>query len=540
VLSFAFLSVATWALGRTSVPVSVWQSHSGEIFYVDLGGVKNVSAVYVLLDQGSINVTIYTGFPGNWSLITNASMDNYYRWEEIRVDSETQFIRFSFQSSDGEIAEISALGADGHKITIDAIKGEGSDDGLAKLIDEQDKVEIPPTYESETYFDEVYYVRTAEDYINLREPYEWTHPPLGKLIIAAGISVFGYDPFGWRIIGVLFATLMIPVMYVFGKKMFGTFMGAFASAFLLMFDFMHFTMARIATIDTFVVFFSLLSQLFFFIYLKGVLSKGWKTSTSPLLLAILFFSLGFSTKWNALFGFAGDMFILLVLRLREVSRVKGWVTRARVLLGHPFLSLLVFLVIAVDVYLLTFVPYMMVGHSLADVYGLQWSMYNYHTTLIATHPFSSQWWTWPLIFRPVWFHVSDLAGGAVSTIVAMGNPAVWWIGLVSLALAAEEGIRRKNHACLFIVTIFLFQWLPYALISRIAFLYYFYFNVPILILATAYFTSKLWSTRRGKAIVLLYLIVVVVLFAIFYPVISGMPIAHYWRDGLRWFRSWVF
>lgn len=541
VLSLAFLLMATWALGRDSVPLTTWQCNGGERFYIDLGDVKNVSAIYVLLKQGSISFTVYTGQPESWNLKTNASIDNYYQWKDVQINNETQFIRFVFKASYGKIAEISALDGNGEQIAIKAIKSENrTDNSLTKLVDELDKVEYPPTYASETYFDEIYYVRTAEDYLNLREPYEWTHPPLGKLILAAGIYVFGYDPFGWRITGVLFAMLMIPAIYLFGKKMFGTWIGAFAPAFLLMFDFMHFTMARIATIDTFVVFFSLLSQLFFFIYLKNVLSQGRKASTRPLLLAVLFFALGFSTKWYALPGFLGQMFILLVLRLRELSASKGWIQRAKDFFSRPFFILLGFLAIAVGIYVLTFIPYMMVGHTLMDVYQMQWSMYNYHATLTATHPFSSPWWSWPLITRPVWLYVSNLPSGKVSTIVAMGNPAVWWIGFASVILAAWEGLRMKNRVCLFIVTIFLFQWVPYAFISRILFLYAFYFNVPIMILATTYFINKSWNTRQGKANVLIYLIAVAVLFAIFYPVISGVPAPSYWRDGLKWLRSWVF
>ena len=201
---------------------------------------------------------------------------------------------------------------------------------------------------------------------------------------------------------------------------------------------------------------------------------------------------------------------------------------------------MIFLLIAAGIYVLTYIPYMMVGHSLMDVYQMQWSMYNYHATLMATHPFASPWWSWPLMTRPVWLYVSNLPNGTVSTIADMGNPAVWWVGLASVALAVEEGIRKKNEICLFLVTIFLFQWIPYAFISRILFLYAFYSNVPIITLATAYFINKSWSRRLGKAVVLAYLIAVVALFVAFYPVISGMPTSQYWRDSLKWLQSWVF
>ena len=122
--------------------------------------------------------------------------------------------------------------------------------------------------------------------------------------------------------GVIFATLMIPLIYLFGKKLFGTWIGGFTAAFLLTFDFMHFTMARMGTADTYVVFFSLASQLFFFIYLKNVLDKGWKTSIIPLFLAIFFFALGFSSKWLVLYGFVGELALLAALRLSEVRKLE--------------------------------------------------------------------------------------------------------------------------------------------------------------------------------------------------------------------------
>jgi len=542
ILSLVFFLIATWNLGMNNVPLSTWQSSRGESFYIDLGSPKNVSAVYFLVKRGYADVKVYTGYPGSWNGEIAASIQDYYSWKKIGIDRETQFVRFVFGVSYGEIAEIAVLNGEGKRIVVNAIRAEtGEDKELMRLIDEQEKVECPPTYMSETYFDEIYYVRAAEDYIKLQEPYEWTHPPLGKLIIAAGILAFGYNPFGWRIIGVTFATLMIPVMYLLGKKMFGTWIGAFVPAFLLMFDFMHFTMGRIATIDTFVVLFSLTSQFFFFTYFQDVLSKGWKASTRPLFLAILFFSLGFSAKWYVLYGFVGQVFLLLAIRLRDLFAIKkGWTARVKAFFSRPFLIVLLFLVAAVAIYLSTFIPYMVIGHTFKDVYEAQLSMYNYHSTLTATHPFSSQWWTWPLISRPVWLYVSDLPGGVVSTIAAMGNPAVWWFGFAFILLALCKTIREKNHICLFIVTIFFFQWLPYALISRTLFLYHFYFNVPLLALATAYFLNESWNRKWGKMTGMAYLIGVVILFGLFYPVISGNLAPYWWREQLKWFRSWVF
>jgi dolichyl-phosphate-mannose--protein O-mannosyl transferase len=527
-----------------SVPLTTWTPTEGKSFYIDFGGPKNISTVYFLIKNGVVNLKVYTGYPENWSgeIIDYRQDYHYYSWKSIPINRETRFVRFVFDFSYGEIAEVAVLGGEGEKIVVSTIKNErGADEELTNLIDEQEKVECPPTYMSETYFDEIYYVRAAEDYINLRDPYEWTHPPLGKLIITAAVLAFGYNPFGWRIMGVIFATLMIPVIYLFGKKVFGTWIGAFASALLLMFDFMHFTMGRIATVDTYVVFFSLTSHLFFFTYFQNVLKKGWKTSTLPLFLAVLFFSLGFSTKWYTLYGFVGQIFLLLLLRVKTVLAVKeGWISRIKTFFSYSFLAFLGFLAVAAAIYLLTFVPHMLMGHTLKDIYELQISMYTYHSTLTATHAFSSQWWSWPFIRRPVWLYVSYLPGDMVSTIVSMGNPAVWWLGFASIICLVEETVRKKDYACGFVVAMFFFQWLPYVFISRCLFLYHFYFNVPFLILATVYFLNNSWGTKRGRMIWLAYLILVAALFVLFYPVISGNPTPYWWRDSLKWFKGWDF
>jgi len=550
VLSIVFFSVAAWNLGMTQTPLTTWKTTENKSFYVDIGGFKNTGNVYFLVKSGNATVEVYTGSPGNWSYSTTVTIEGYYSWSQLYINKDTQYVRFDFQPQPSsfppppfiEIAEMAILSQDNERIAVNAIATEGAPDkDLLKLIDEQSLVQCPPTYMSETFFDEIYYVRTAENYLKLQQPYEWTHPPLGKFIIASGILVFGYNPFGWRIMGVVFATLMITLIYILGKELFGTWIGAFASAFLLTFDFMVFTMGRMATVDTYVVFFSLASQLFFLIYVKNVLKNGWKTSVLPLLLAVLFFALGFSTKWLVLYGFLGQLAILLALRLKEVIKPKdGLSAKISAFFNRPFFQLYFFLLLAILVYFLTYIPDMLAGRSLVDVLQLQGSMYIYHSTLNATHPFASSWWTWPLMLRPLWLYASYLPANIVSTIVLMGNPAVWWVGFAFLILAVEEAVRSKDFACIFITVLFFFQWLPYVFISRITFIYHFYVNVPFLCLATAYFLNKYWSRKWGKATALAYFAGVVVLFWLFYPAISGTPTPTSSIDSLKWLGSWVF
>jgi hypothetical protein len=370
ILSVIFFSIATWNLGSSQVPLNNWITNENTDFFIDLGKSERVETVYFLIKNTSNSqIHVYTGSPGNWN--SSGTIDvqfSYYSWTDgLTLDTESQYIGFDVNSDFMEIAELAVLDSSDQKMAITSISSENSSNvNLSYLIDEQNLVQLPITYMGETFFDEIYFVRTAENYLKFQHPFEWTHPPLGKLIIASGIAIFGFNPFGWRIMGVVFATLMIPLIYFIGKELFRTWIGGFSAAFLLTFDFMHFTLARMATVDTYVIFFSITSQLFFLIYLKKLLKNGWKkTSTKPLFFAILFFAFGFSTKWIAIYGFAAQILILFVIRLKEVLKIKelNLSNKLNEFFEHPFAKILEFLLIAVLVYFLTYIPDILAGRT---------------------------------------------------------------------------------------------------------------------------------------------------------------------------------
>ena len=268
-LSIVFFSIAVVNLGLMQSPTTTAQLTNGQSFYITLSNQIDVKSVIILLKQGAINVNISSGSPGNWGATihdawpysNSAYSEDYYKWHETNIGQNTQYLEFNFSDAGGYntiIAEIAVIDQNNHQASIQSITDLGSGNpNLHNLIDEQNLVQYPSDYMQNTYFDEIYFVRTAEQYLHLQLPYEWTHPPLGKLIQASGIAILGYSPFSWRIMGVIFATLMIPLIYLLGKKMFGTWIGGFSAAFLLTFDFMHFTMGRMGTADTYLVFFSI-------------------------------------------------------------------------------------------------------------------------------------------------------------------------------------------------------------------------------------------------------------------------------------------
>jgi len=599
-LSVLFFSMAAWNLGQTQAPLTNWESTTQASFYVDVGSVQTIQTVYFWVKSGNASVTIYSGAPDNWNELGKVALaprgTDYSIQTGFDANAQTQFLRFDVEAveydsrpnfsnwgitnpSDKEpspyieIGEIGLTDLDNNQITITSIRGlNNTYASLAALVDEQGVLELPPTYMSKMYFDEVYFARSAEELANHQIPLERTHPPLGKLIQTVGVLAFGATPFGWRIIGVIFGTLMVPLMFLLGKKLFGTWIGGFSAAFLFSFDFMHFTMARIGTVDTYVVFFSLLTQLFFLVYFAKVLKEGWKTSVVPLALAAVCAALAFSTKWFSLFGVLGMISMLLMLRLREVKNLKDTLSNKYVsFFNHPFLLMIGLTGVFVAIYFATYIPEMLLGSSPNTILALQNAMFSFHGGSV-TDSSSAPWWTWPFMFRldgltvPKWFDITYLPNNMYSTITAFGNPAVWWVGFgAMIALLVEathlEGIlsnlksrlskaaspsaasiRGKGWdvAAIFIGVVFLFSWLPYVFIGRATYIYHFYLSVPLLCLAITYFINRYWHKPIGKIAAITIFATTVALFIMFYPVISGAPATGDYIHQLKWFTSWYF
>ncbi|MFD2348771.1 phospholipid carrier-dependent glycosyltransferase [Nonomuraea ferruginea] len=80
------------------------------------------------------------------------------------------------------------------------------------------------------------------------------HPPLGKWMIGAGEWLFGMNPFGWRFAAALVGTLSILMLARVARRMTrSTLLGCFAGL-LLALDGLHFVLSRTALLDIFLMF----------------------------------------------------------------------------------------------------------------------------------------------------------------------------------------------------------------------------------------------------------------------------------------------
>ncbi|NLF89152.1 phospholipid carrier-dependent glycosyltransferase [Candidatus Bathyarchaeota archaeon] len=599
-LSVLFFSIAAYNLGEINYAQSYWENTSNSAFYVDLGSSQQVQKVYFFVRQGNATVQVSYGSPDNWNYMGQFNLESderdFYKFYDLTLNINTQYLEFNVTAKEYDsrpqfywvisnptdkapspyvaVTEIGLTNSDNQQVVIQSITAlNDSDTSISKLADEQGSMELPPTYMSKMYFDEIYFARAAIEFANDHVPVERTHPPLGKLIQAVGVMAFGESPFGWRIMGVLFASLMVPLMYLIGKKLFGTWIAGFSASFLFTFDFMHFTMARIGTVDTYMVFFTLLSQLLFLFYFSSVLKKGWKdTSVLPLVLSVAAFACAFATKFGfPLFSALGLLALLVMLRLRDVKNLKGSLSEKYVaFFDKPALLLIACMGLVAVIYFAAYIPEMALGNSPIQILDLQNAMFGFHSGGVSDSA-SSAWWSWPLMFSPDghqvtrWFDVTwNLPNNTVSTISVFGNPAVWWVGFVTVIVLAIEGFHVEfalrnlwqrikkvpervsinaggwDAAAIFIVVVFAFAWLPFVFIGRAAYIYHYYNAVPMLCLAITYFVNRYWSKPYGKVLAVVVFAAAVALFVMFYPVISGAPTTLEYAKTLKWFPSWYF
>jgi len=163
---------------------------------------------------------------------------------------------------------------------------------------------------------------------------------------------------------------------------------------------------------------------------------------------------------------------------------------------------------------------------------MQKQMWWYHTRLKATHAYTSSWWSWPIMARPVYLYTSDEVGGFVSRIYAMGNPAVFWFGLFSVLSVAFFSFIERNKKLGLVVFSYLIFFVPWAASPRIMFLYHYLPSIPFMCIAIAY------VLRRFPKLIFPLLAISFSLFVYFYPHWAGLSIPIKLDTSYYWFPSW--
>lgn len=362
------------------------------------------------------------------------------------------------------------------------------------------------------YFDEVYHAFTARIIVD-GDPkawewwnphpegfaYEWTHPPFAKLAMAGSMLIFGQNSFAWRLPAAVFGVGVVYLVYLVGKQLFKSEeVGILASAIVAL-DGLVLVMSRIGMNDIYLLFFLLLC---FYLFLK-----------EKYFFSALFWGFALASKWSA-------VWILPLLALAFMSQRRKF-----------DIKILYFVLVPPIVYLGAYFPMFVTGHDINLWWGMQKQMWWYHTGLEAEHAYTSPWWSWPLLLRPVWLFV-ERAPSVVSNIYALGNPVIACTGLVSITLGLYSLFYKRNKALGLAIFGWMIFFIPWSLSPRIMFYYHYLPAMPFLALVIAY------ALVHNAKFLRVFIVVTLLLFMYFYPHWTGIQIPDWLSNTYYWLPSW--
>jgi dolichyl-phosphate-mannose--protein O-mannosyl transferase len=404
----------------------------------------------------------------------------------------------------------------------------------------------------EIYFDETWYVPTARTLIKTGEMLHQEHPPLGKILIACGMRIFGDGPIGWRAMSALFGSLTLVGALIWSYALLRDLGQALWACAITLFAAVVYVQARIAMLDIFLMAFCVFGLAFFTLSLT---ERG--SPNRSFVFAMLMggcFGLASACKLSGLFPLCGVVAVRLLIGLLKLWRARfddpresdffapdAW---PALTLGKSILALGVAPFVA---YFLTYLPQMIHEGTILEFFASQRRMIEIMTGSSATHPYSSLWFSWPAMTRPVWylFHVEGLRTAVWSAeipaqaVVALVNPLVFYVGEAAVLYAAWRWIAERERNGMIVTVAFFSQYLPWAINPKGLEFFYYYFPSTLCLgpaLALAFFRS---DVRGRNWLALAFLAAAALVFVFYLPVLSAQfPIDPDSFSERIWFNGW--
>ena len=557
---------AFWNLGNTRSPQTfVPMEERDVILRLPENCIPDRLVLFPGVGQGNYSIE-YSNDAEGWYPQKTFTQDHVavLKWQFLPLDlhGPVNFLRIHCTSGTPWLGEIALWDPVGNAIPLVSSIPELTDEGIL--------IPTASDFLNSTYFDEIYHARTAWEHLHGIWPYEISHPPLGKEILSLGILLFGMTPFGWRFSGTLFGILMLPAMYRFLKRLFGTGRVPVLGTVLLAAGFLHYVQTRIATIDSYAVFFILLM----FDAMYAWLEEG---RTRDLARCGVMFGLGAASKWICLYAGAGlgilwlSFWIVKMIRTRhsaryEISEVfnsydgplpQTAKQQAPDSIGHilhdffcnVLLCIVFFILIPGLIYYLSYLPYGVSQHAplfsrdyTKLVLDNQSFMFSYHANIRAEHPYSSRWYQWVLDIRPILYYLEYLPDGKRVSFGAFVNPMICWGGLLSLMVLVYMTIVRRDRSAAFLLVAFFSGLVPWMFISRLTFAYHYFASALFLVPSLCYVFSLFeHAPLRFRWYPVGFTAVAVLLFVCFFPVLNGITVQNATATKLLgWLPSWPF
>lgn len=400
------------------------------------------------------------------------------------------------------------------------------------------------------YFDEVYHVVTARAYSQNNpsaydpfapppEPdtaFDWLHPPLAKLIQAGSIKIFGDNSVSWRLPSALFGTAIIPATFFLAYILFGSWTAIF-SATVIAFENMNLAMSRITMNDVFVTFFIVCAFTFTSLYIKY-------GKTKDIILTSVFLGLALSSKWTGLYAIGVIFLFIFFFHLRGVL-----LATARLHLGGVIVKLLLLILFPFLLYIAAYGQFWLQGHTTGQFIDLHKQIWWYQNRADLKHTYGSNalfcvpeglagpktWCPWVLDMRPVYFSYEQY-GEKAGYIYSLGNPIVFWIGLLSVSYILGKFIEERKKEYLLVLLGYFIFWVPWIFSPRILFMHHYLPSIPFLAISLGLTLS--FMKKVSKLAVVLVIFMIIFAFFYFYPITAGYPIDPDAIGKFMWLKTW--
>lgn len=355
-------------------------------------------------------------------------------------------------------------------------------------------------------WDEIYFPVMAAKLLRGVEFFD-LHPPLGKFIISWAIAIFGNSPFAWRLMPAVFGCALVVLAGATGWYLFKERVAVPLLVILFAGETMLIVHSRTGVMDIFLVFF----------VLATFLAALWASKPGHALITAVLLGLAISTKWAAL----------------PVAIPAGYVLWRKGLLKPYVASLWVSVVLYFAFVYVERLIIITQNPIRAWVEVWRWHLAAADKIDAAIpHVWGSPWWSWPLMLRPIRYEYLLNADGQVQTILAIGNPLVWWAStlavLAGLVELARRAILRRfdlDDPLVPIVLGYVLLLLPWIPGTRIPYIYNYLPMYAFAILALAYWMVRVWrGPRLGPWIVTLFTACTLAVTLYYLPLATALPI----------------
>ncbi len=348
----------------------------------------------------------------------------------------------------------------------------------------------------EIVFDEVHFVGQARKYLHA-ETFLDPHPPVAKLLIALGIWLFGDHSWSWRLGNATLGTILVGVTYLLGRRMFKDRLAATLAAGFVLLDGFFLVDSRIGCIDIVYLTFAAISYLLLFRFMQteAMLEKRKMLIWLGIALGLC---LGSKLYIPAVACVMGAAFVAYDVwqMSSDQARVGGSGNGPDPYREYHAIGAVTMLasVVAI-VYLSTFLIHYLLGWwgGISDLFDYYKQVVWYENSVAsATHPYSSSWWSWPMMLRPVAYWQHFPKEGKVATIWGGGNPLIWWGALTGMTFTAIYTLERPTVTRVFMLSGYLGYVLMWVWIGRTLFLYHYMPAVYLGFLALAALLAECW------------------------------------------------